>query len=376
MEKSLKTNVLDGLRISRYESFADAREAWASIEEKAAGYPFQSYGWLELWQETLGMARGCEPRIVLIERPESGERVLLPLGVVRKTGLRGLVWLGAPVSDYLGPLFAGNFSGETLLAAVQEEARLSRCSFIDLENMPERLADSTPSPMVDSGARRLHYAAHGLELPSDPEAYLKEKLSSKERYNLRRAEKKLAEIGKLDFAVAETEADRLRFTEAMIGQKRARYRATGAADNFEDAAYERFYREGVRREGLGIHISALLLNDEPIAAHWGVCDEKAKTMYFLMPSFDAAYERYSPGVIFLTRFIQLCVDSGLRRLDFTVGDEIYKDKWCGDETGLYFFVRGRSLGGLLYAGGMDLVERAKSGPLLEVARTMKKALRR
>lgn len=372
----MKDNILDGLRITRYGSFAEARGAWASVEERAAGYPFQSYGWLELWQETLGAARGCEPRIVLVERPESGEGALLPLGVVRKAGLRGLAWLGAPVSDYLGPLLAGGFGGAAIMAAVEEEARRSGCAFIDLENMPERFADSAPSPMAGSGARRLHYAAHGLELPSDPEAYFKERLSSKERYNLRRAEKKLAELGELRFAVAESEADRVRFTEAMIEEKRARYRATGAADNFEDEAYGRFYREGARREGLGIHISALLLNEKPIAAHWGVRDERARAMYFLMPSFDAAYERYSPGVIFLTRFIQSCVDSGLRRLDFTVGDEVYKDKWCGDETGLYFLVRGRSLGGLLYAGGVDLVERAKSGPLLEVARSMKKALRR
>jgi CelD/BcsL family acetyltransferase involved in cellulose biosynthesis len=370
----VKTNVLEGLKITRYGGFAEAREAWLSVEEGAAGYPFQSYAWLELWQETLGDAQGCEPRIALLERPESGDRALLPLGVIRKAGLKGLVWLGRMVSDYQGPLIAGDFSGEAILAAVRKEARSSHCSFIDLENMPERFANTAPSPMLGCGARRLHYAAHGLALPADPEVYFKERLSSKERYNLRRAEKKLSELGELSFVVAKSEADRVRFTEAMIEEKRARYRATGATDNFNDEAYGRFYREGARRAGLDVDVSALLLNGEPIAAHWGLRDEKAKAMYFLMPSFDAAYDRYSPGVIFLMRFIQRCVDSGLKRLDFTVGDEIYKDKWCSDETGLYFFVRGRSLGGLAYASLASLVEKAKSGPLFEVARSMKKKI--
>ena len=78
----MKANILDGLRITRYDSFAEAREAWASVEGKAAGYPFQSYGWLELWQETLGAGQGCEPRIVLVERPGSGDRALLHSGAM------------------------------------------------------------------------------------------------------------------------------------------------------------------------------------------------------------------------------------------------------------------------------------------------------
>lgn len=367
---------LGDLRIVRYGNMEEAKAAWLDLESEASVYPFQRYAWLEAWQETLGKGRGAEPRPLLLERRSTGEAALLPLCATRRAGLRRLSWMGDGVSDYKGPLVRGSFDGETIAAAARGEARRAGCDFIELDNMPELLADRSANPVIGTGARRLHYAAHGLELPDSLDAYLKERLSSKERYNLRRAEKKLAELGALRFARAESDEERKMVTEAMIDQKRARYRATGATDNFAEEAYGRFYRVAALRPHIVVHLSALYLDQKIIATHWGVADAASGTMFFLMPTFDAAYERFSPGVIFLMRFIEHCAGLGLRRLDFTVGDEVYKDKWCSDETGLYSIVGGLSGAGLLFAGAVRLVEAAKSGPLLPLAREAKKSILR
>ena len=171
-----------------------------------------------------------------------------------------------------------------------------------------------------------------------------DRFTSKERYNLRRAKKRLDAAGHLEFREAKDEADRADLTERMIALKRERYRAIGAADNFADPAFAEFYRAAARCPDLGVHISALYLDGMAIALHWGL--RANPIMYYLMPAFDAGdYERYSPGLVFLLEFIERCSREGLDRLDFTIGDEEYKSKWRDRSMDLSRFREGFGVAG-------------------------------
>jgi CelD/BcsL family acetyltransferase involved in cellulose biosynthesis len=138
-------------------------------------------------------------------------------------------------------------------------------------------------------------------------------------------------------------------------------------DNFASEGTEIFYLEAAARPELGVYVSALLLEGRSVATHWGV--RGGGTMYYLMPTFDTALERYSPGKVFLLRFLRRCVDEGLARLDFTIGDEAYKDKFCDDAMALYATVAGLSLRGKLFAARERALAALKHGPLLGLARS-------
>lgn len=346
-----------------FVDFLSAREAWLALEKEADFYPFQTYAWLETWYKTIGAAHGWSPAILLLERADGKGRSLLPLGVARKAGLLCLSWLGEGVSDYSGALIApaGSFSAAELLAAVHRLAVRRGCHIIDLDRNPADFP-SGANPLVGEGFRLLHYKAHSTAIPDDIEGFLADRFTSKERYNLRRAAKRLEEAGNLRFVVAEDGAGRADLTDRMIALKRERYRAIGAVDNFADSSFIEFYRAAARRPDLGVHISALYLDEAAIALHWGLRADP--NMYYLMPAFAAgAYERYSPGAVFLREFIAQCGRDGLERLDFTIGDEGYKSKWRDRSMDLFRFHEGFGVGGKAFVVFASFVDRLRSSSL-------------
>ena len=359
-----------------FADFPSAREAWLALEMEADFYPFQSYAWLETWFGTIGAAQGWSPAILLLESADGRGRALLPLGVTRKAGFRRLSWLGEGVSDYCGALIApaGSFSATELLAAVRALAARMGCRAIDLDRNPADFP-SGPNPLIGENFRLLHYKAHSTALPDDIEEFLADRFTSKERYNLRRAAKRLAAEGQLRFAVAGDAASRADLTERMIALKRERYRAIGAADNFADPAFAEFYRVAARRSDLGVHISALYLDGTAIALHWGV--SAGRIMYYLMPVFSpGAYERYSPGLVFLLEFVGQCRKDGLERLDFTIGDEEYKSKWRDRSMDLFRFREGLGPAGRFVVALETLVDILRASAFRAPLVRLRDALRR
>ena len=329
--------------------FPSARPIWESLQALADAHPFQHYAWQETWFATIGTAHAWQPAILVLEdggaAPDNGagapRKALLPLGVVKRHGLRRLAWMGEGVSDYLGPLVhpAGSFDSAELTGVIRALGRRLKCDYIDLDRNPADMP-AGPNPLIGSdpstrpGFRPLHYRAYSMTLPEDMESWLTSRFSSKERYNLRRAGRQLASAGELAFGVASQAADREALTRRMIDLKRARYRAIGARDNFADSSFARFYVEAARNPAICAHISAMTLDGTPIALHWGL--RAADRMYYLMPAFAAGpLDHFSPGTIFLGRFIDLCRTEGIRTLDFTIGDEDYKRKWCDASMVLY-----------------------------------------
>lgn len=348
-----------------FKDFTSARESWLALETEADFYPFQSYAWLETWFGTIGAAHGWTPAILLLERADGKGRALLPLGAVRRAGFLRLSWMGEGVSDYCGALITptGSFSAAELLAAARRLAPRLGCRVIDLDRNPAYFP-AGPNPLIGKNFSLLHYKAHSTAVPDDIEAFLADRFSSKERYNLRRAAKLLAAAGRLEFTVAGNDAGRADLTETMLALKRERYRAIGASDNFADPSFAEFYRAGAARPDLGVHISALYLDGKAIALHWGL--RAGLIMYYLMPAFSAGpHERYSPGLVFLREFVVQCGRENLKRIDFTIGDENYKSKWCDRSMDLYRFREGLGIAGKIIVAAASIADALRSSPLRE-----------
>lgn len=377
-----------------FGDFPSARTAWESLQDIADAHPFQHYAWQETWYATIGTAHAWQPAILVLEDANApagrsageGNRVarkaLLPLGVTKRHGLRRLAWMGEGVSDYLGPLVhpAGSFSAEELIGAIRALGRRLHCDYIDLDRNPADLP-SGPNPIVASippanpGFRPVHYRAYSMTVPENMESWLASRFSSKERYNLRRAGRQLAAAGELAFEVTSQAADREALTLRMIDLKRARYRAIGAFDNFADPSFARFYIEAARNFDIGVHLSALTLDGDPIALHWGL--RAASRMYYLMPAFAAGpLDRFSPGIVFLGRFIDLCRAEGIHTLDFTIGDEDYKRKWCDASMVLYRYDDALTLSGKWLIGINHFADFLRASRVRTLVVGVRKKLRR
>ena len=85
---------------------------WRAFEETALATPYQAYGWVRPFVETVGAAQGLEYRYALL-RDQSGSLVaLLPLAITRKRGVSHGAFIGDKHSNYHMGLYAPGFASQ------------------------------------------------------------------------------------------------------------------------------------------------------------------------------------------------------------------------------------------------------------------------
>jgi CelD/BcsL family acetyltransferase involved in cellulose biosynthesis len=304
------------------DAFADI---WPRSDDLkgARCHVFQCADILKVWAETIGAARGTDAHFVMVYG-EGGEPWFgLPLGIERRYGVRVLTFLDGGVSDYNGPvIFAGAPTDRGFpLPLLIEQLRgiLPAFDLVMFDKMPARVLDRV-NPLVHASMARHTPSGHVMTLAGSWSHYASNKLPR--RQDSRRKRRKLEGSGRLAFVVAADPPTRERILAAMIRQKTARYIETRGWDGFDRPGYRDYFRQMTKRLGDAVHLSALELDGEPIAAHWGLVS--GARFYSLMPSFDADWNRFSPGRLLTEHLIQWSYEHGFTDFDFGVGDESYK----------------------------------------------------
>lgn len=168
----------------------------------------------------------------------------------------------------------------------------------------------TPSPVI--------------RLPDGYEAYLARKKQAKCRRicDSERKERKLArEHGDVRFEPHVVDDALL---ERLIRWKREQYRQTGVRDAFEDPWTIEFLHELLHRtdENFCGMLSALRVDDKVVALHFGI--RSRETLHSFIPTYDIAYERYSPGIAMFRRIFESAPSLGIETVDLGKGSESYK----------------------------------------------------
>ena len=174
-----------------------------------------------------------------------------------------------------------------------------------------------------------------MTLPADWERDGKKRLPNFR--DSRRRLRKLAERGAVSIETAQSADDASAILDAMISMKRKQLLRITGVDPFDaHAGYVDYYIETTRRlfAGGAVHLSALRLDDQILAAHWGyVLDDR---FYQLMPTFleDEEWRFYAPGRLLNEHLIEWSTRQGLAIFDFGCGDEPYKSAYCDQHWSL------------------------------------------
>ncbi len=302
------------------------KDIWPRSDDLGATrcHVFQCADVLKVWLETIGAARGVDAHFVVVSNERGEPWFALPLGVERRYGLRVLTFLDGGVSDYNAPvIFADAPAGRSFpVPALIERLRafLPPFDLVMFEKMPAEVLDYS-NPLVRQGMDHHVPSGHVMTLSGSWADYAANGLPR--RQDSRRKRRKLEASGRVAFVVADDAMSRERLLAAMIRQKAARYIETRGWDGFDRPGYRDYFRQMTQRLGAGaIHLSALELNGEPIAAHWGLV--AGSRFYSLMPSFEAEWNKFSPGRLLTEHLIEWSYARGLSCFDFGVGDETYK----------------------------------------------------
>lgn len=120
--------------------------------------------------------------------------------------------------------------------------------------------------------------------------------------------------------------------EAFFAQHIARWSGTRSPSLFVKPRNRLFYRKLTEHlDSTGwLLFSVIEFDGRPIAFHYGFDYEGTVTWY--KPSFDPAFAARSPGLVLVKHLIGYAVDCGRHELDFTVGDEPFKERFTNSAS--------------------------------------------
>jgi CelD/BcsL family acetyltransferase involved in cellulose biosynthesis len=317
---------------------------WRRFQAHADCTAFQTFDWLAAWQLHIGQRRNTVPAIVVGRRPGGSMLFLIPLAVTPGV-VRRLTFLGDELCDYNAPLLAPDFADyvrpEQFRALWREIRQRLACvphhrhDLIDLRRLPETVgAQRNPFLSLDVG---LHPSgAHLMELHGSWEEFYQSKRSSVTRRRDRTKRKRLAELGEVRMVEPNDRETRIRTMDVLVEQKASSFARQGIANMFSRPGYREFFSElaaNPRTREL-VHISRLDVGPTWAAINLGL--QFRDHYYHVLASYDGGeVARFGPGAAHLRDLISRAVSLGLRRFDFTVGDERYKFEWADTALALY-----------------------------------------
>ena len=342
--------------VERFTSFESSLEAiWRPFEATAMCSGFQGYDWLARWQAVVGTQSGpAQPNIFVIRKNDSVIGIF-PL-VIRTVGnVRVLEWLGGLQSDFHGPLLAPDsdlFSRHSFLEVWSRI--LSTVNPVDCLRLQrlQPLISGKPNPFVHFLDSQPHDDNFVLTINSDWDTYLASQFGGRSRRTMRRKRRKLEALGALEFKVLTEAEDHIAPMNALFGMKHQRANRTGISDLFKDSRVREFYRmAGPVGPRTQTHLSQITVGDRMIAVHWGLIHDR--TFYFILPTFDVDFSRFSPGQILIEHLIKWCLENGIETMDFTIGPEAYKSDWCNFRYDLHEHRQALTWLGSAYLRGAD-----------------------
>lgn len=315
---------------------------WRDFEARALLTPYQAYGWVRPFVETVGAAHGMDFRYVLLRDAQGALLALLPLVLTRRSGVRFAEFIGGKHANYHMGLYEPRFAAaldtgatRAMLSAIDAaigglDAFVFANQPVSWQGMVNPLATlaAAPSP---SGAYKLALA------PGDGEATLKRSMSRHAQKKLKNKRNRFAEFGPSRLVRAREPQEIANLVDSFLAQKAARFQAMGAPDPFADPALRHFLEAGALA-GDGsppvLELYALELNGSPVATYVGAVQGGRFSGMATSFEMDSPAARTSPGEILLVDLIKLKCRDGLSVFDLGVGEARYKTTICDEHDEL------------------------------------------
>lgn len=289
---------------------------------------FQTYEWFDSWWHAFGQ----DGQLLLISVFE-GERVLgfAPLMRIPSSTdhLPHLVFVSDTHSDYLDFVIADR-AYEVLDKILHHLLRVeSNWSELQLRNIPL----SSPSIQLLStlSLRRRFYMLRGTDMPcyslriNGKEAEVNRRAN---KYSLRRAGNYFGRQGDLNVRTVETVREAQSMLPSFFKQHIQRWSNSSTPSLFLERQNQLFYNQLVEKllPHSWLHFSVAELDGRAIAFHFGFDYKGIVTWY--KPSFDPEHASHSPGKLVLSHLIRFALHKHRAELDFTIGAEPFKERYC------------------------------------------------
>ena len=333
-------DVIDGLQIKVFTSFADAASLWEEFEKHAQCYIYQCYFWTHSWYETLAGPH-TRPLIVVALDQQGEPQALFPLCM--ETGVFGRVvkFMGDGASDYLAPLFTPALLGlldNTAMRCLWQRVRaaLPAHDLVWLERQPCRINEAA-NPMHALCPLPYGISGHALYFPkADNWSQCARSLrSNKTVKKIERRLNRFSELAPTRVEEVTGHDQRGGFINDLIGMKIQNLDDQGRLHKMDNPSILAFFRKLADSEADGGRLRLFrLVHGDNTAALTLAMTWNRRFYYQVCASDQRRYARHSPGLLLLYKLFELAFSSRITCYDMTIGDEAYKLDWANKQIEL------------------------------------------
>jgi len=327
--------------------FDELETEWNSLFERAARADqlFQNFNWLWHWANHFLNDR---TRLRIIAGWSEGRLVMVwPLAEVKTLGLRKLVWMGEPVSQYGDALVEPGSLAQDLLAQGWAQVRALGADFALLRKT--RAASSAGAAIADAicvkttGAPVLEFG----NAKSFEDVLLR--LSPKARSSRRRLARRLMESGDVCFSNPAQKATpevliRHAFNLKRIWlEQRGRYSPAIESDSMLS-----FFIDAASSEARPVEmpIDAIYCGAQPIGIAISLSC-KGGTLGHII-AHDSGFEKQGVGIVLTEHVLRSSFERGCSRFDMLAPQDAYKMEWTDQAPLVHDWIMPFTLAGRLY----------------------------
>lgn len=343
---------IGNLRLFVFHDLATAEPVWREIERCENVSVFQSYDWAQAWARTNGRVHGETYRAYV--GYYGNHPVALAAFAVER---RGRTRIATPIGG-IHAARGGTIHAHALLGARKRGAMLAE---IGQAIRSDLSVDAVLMPYLNAESADDEAAVGGLSIvgPSPDPVFIShiepwdifepKHRTSKQRGNDRRNSKPLERLGEVAFEMVDDAAERDVLLERMFDWKSRQFAESGIFDRFAESGARSFYKALAATASQNQPLLGVLrVAGDPAAIVFGI--GSGDTIYGLVTAIspDPAFRRGSPGALCFERFVKSACDAGrYERIDFGVGGNAIKDRWCDATERLKFRYEAHTLRGLV-----------------------------
>lgn len=317
---------MKNLHIKIYKSFCnDLKKKWEDLEKVSETHIFQTYNWQKLWIQNQQDNKVKITNYTILVFNDQNLIMILPLNIKTYFCTNILNWSGFPFSDYNIPIISKYYSlSELNFKEIWKNILTNNYDFdcVILDNQPSRIF-SKNNPFFSFLNNQIFTEYYGIILNKEFQ------INFNEEKNIIYQEKRLKKLGKLSFKIARSKNEKLKVIDFIIENKTKQYQDTKAWDLFKIKSNKDFFISSNANLDKNNYLTYLTFNNKIIAAHSGFIYKFI--FYYLFPSYDVEFKKYSPGKILLKKLIEDCKYNDIKYFDLTIGSENYKKSFANNK---------------------------------------------
>ena len=305
---------------------------WEELQKNSNINFFQKNRWQKYWSEKCG--NNVENVITLFYK--NNELIsILPLNIKEERFIKILNWNGFPFSDYNQPIIKNNqkLNSEDFKLIISKIYLNYKFDNIHLLNCIN--SDFLKNKFISNNFSKLNF------FKDESDTNIIKNLNKKINYEENRLKKNF----KFELFI-DIKKNKKEIINFFIFEKNKQLVRTRAWNYLKFENYKNYLYDLIKLDEKNLCFSCLKINNKIISSHIGY--KFNDNYYYIFPVYDLDYKKYSPGNILLYKLIENYRSKKFNSFDFTIGNELYKNKLSNFIDYIYEYISFKSFFGFFY----------------------------